>query len=257
MKYFYYACRRRRCGLRVVASEIEDAALGRLREMARDGALVERLVRETNGRMNREKPALEKRLQGLRRALAEVKAEADTLMSGWPASDSNGARTFLMERLDELAQRRRDLEQGIEEAEWSLGRLESEQVSADTIRAALGRFNEVYAQLTPFERKELVRLILHRAEVSDRQIVLELHPIAAPKMVAQGRVRFEAPNWLPELVPQSVLRDAFATRLPSLSRWIRRARRRFNRASRSQRRDDPRLCGASSPPRVTVPKLGC
>ena len=241
VKYFYYACRRHRCGLRVVASEIEDAALGRLREMARDGALVERLVRETNGRMDREKRALQKRLQGLRRALAEVKAEADTLMSGWPASDSNGARTFLMERLDELAQRRRDLEQGIEEAEWSLGRLESEQVSADTIRAALGRFNEVYAQLTPFERKELVRLILHRAEVSDRQIVLELYPIAAPKMA----------------VAQSVLKDVSAIRLPSLSRWIRKARRRFHKAPRAQWRDNASLYGASSPPRVTVPKLGC
>jgi len=50
----------------------------------------------------------------------------------------------------------------------------------------------------PLERKELMRLLLRRAEVSDRQIVLEIYPIATPEMAApQSRSRSEAPNWLP------------------------------------------------------------
>ena len=42
----------------------------------------------------------------------------------------------------------------------------------DTVRASLARFKDVYAQLTPFERRELMRLLLRRAEVSDRQTCL-------------------------------------------------------------------------------------
>ena len=50
----------------------------------------------------------------------------------------------------------------------------------ETVRASLACFKDVYGQLTPFGRRELMRLLLRRAEVSDRQIV-----------------RSEAPNWLP------------------------------------------------------------
>ncbi len=42
------------------------------------------------------------------------------------------------------------------------------------MRASLLRFKDVYAHLTPFERKELLRLLLRRAEVGDRQIVGDL-----------------------------------------------------------------------------------
>ena len=68
----------------------------------------------------------------------------------------------------------------------------------ETVRASLACFKDVYGQLTPFERRELMRLLLRRAEVSDRQIVLEILPVTAPEMAApRSRSRSEAPNWLP------------------------------------------------------------
>lgn len=36
----------------------------------------------------------------------------------------------------------------------------------DTARASLARFKDIHAPLTPFERRELMRLLLRRAEVS-------------------------------------------------------------------------------------------
>ena len=72
-------------------------------------------------------------------------------------------------------------------------------MTAETVRDALARFGEVYACLTPFESKELVRLVLRRAEVGDRQVALELYPVKVQELaVAQSRSRFEPPNWLPE-----------------------------------------------------------
>ena len=71
-------------------------------------------------------------------------------------------------------------------------------MTAETVRASLTRFKDVYAHLTPFERRELMRLLLRRAEVGDRQIVLEIYPVTAPDMaMPQSRSRSEAPNWLP------------------------------------------------------------
>lgn len=54
----------------------------------------------------------------------------------------------------------------------------------ETVRASPACFKDVYGQLTPFERGELMRLLLRRAEVSGRQIALEIYPIATPEMAA-------------------------------------------------------------------------
>ncbi len=76
-----------------------------------------------------------------------------------------------------------------------------------------------------------MRLVLRRAEVGDKQIVLELHGsecsriAQTPEMAtAQSLQRSEPPDWLPGLVPQSVLRDVVTVRLPSLFRWARSQR---------------------------------
>ena len=63
-------------------------------------------------------------------------------------------------------------------------------MTAETVRSALSEASRVCACLTPFEQKELMRLVLHRAEVSERQILLELHAVPAPTLVmAQGLSR--------------------------------------------------------------------
>jgi hypothetical protein len=67
-------------------------------------------------------------------------------------------------------------------------------VEAETVRGALADMHAVYEQLKPFERKELMRLVL------ERQIVLEIHggvcanPAQTPIKSASRSV---APNWLP------------------------------------------------------------
>ena len=73
-------------------------------------------------------------------------------------------------------------------------------VDAATIAAGLAEFREVYGCLKPFEQKELIHLVLRRAEVSDREIVLEINgnvPTVLAGTPAKSASRFETPNWLP------------------------------------------------------------
>ncbi len=64
--------------------------------------------------------------------------------------------------------------------------------------------HEVYEHLRPHERKELMRLLLQRAEVGDRSIVLEIRGAACaglaetPGAPGVGASRYEAPVWLPD-----------------------------------------------------------
>jgi hypothetical protein len=121
--------------------------------------------------MARRKPSLERQRRSLQRTLDEVRAEAAAMLSGWANLEQESGRDFLTERLTELAQRRSDLASGLLE------------------------MNQALAQI---ERLELLRLLLRRAELGDRQVVLEIYPVAAPDMaMPQSRSRSEAPSWLP------------------------------------------------------------
>ena len=197
-RYYYYVCRNGECGLRVAAHEIEDAVTQRIQDIAADDEVLEFLVGDTNKRMLRRRPSLEKQQRGLQRTLDEVRSEADGILSGWADLEQESGRAFLTEKLGELARRRSDLEQGLIEVNQALAQIDEERVTAETVRASVLRFRDVYAHLKPGERKELMRLLLHRAEVADRQIVLEIYPIASPEMaMPQSRSRSEASNWLP------------------------------------------------------------
>ncbi len=198
VKYFYYRCRGADCGLRIAADEIEAAVIGRVRELATAGGLLDRIVEETNKRMARQRPTLLARRRAMQKGLQDVKAEADKVLAEWSALEAEAGRSFLADKLSELAQRRGDLERGMSEVDGGLTRLDHTQVTAKTVREALFCFGEVYACLTPFEKKELVRLVLHRAEVADRQIVLELYPIQVRELTSPIPSRPGTLNWLPE-----------------------------------------------------------
>ena len=66
--------------------------------------------------------------------------------------------------------------------------------------------SEVYACLQPFEQKELMQLILEGAEISERQMMLEIRTGVCVgggrpqirEIGAKGKIRFEAPSWLPD-----------------------------------------------------------
>ena len=131
----------------------------------------------------------------------------------------------MTERLNRLAQRRADLEHGLVDAEEALAGMKRESVSAADVVANLRQFRAIYDCLKPIEQKELMHLVLRRAEVWDNEIVLEINgnvpAVLAGTLVKSGS-RFGTPNWLPGLVSQSVLRDVFQIRLRSLIGWARR-----------------------------------
>jgi len=155
--------------------------------------------------MTRQQPGLVKQRRSHDKSLEEIKAQADALLTQWSAKGQDSGRDFVMDKLAELGRRRGELEHALRETDAALERLDSESVSADTMRATMSRFSEVYDALTPFERKELVRLVVGRVEVGDRQIALDIYPLAAPALAAaNGHPRSEEPNWLPGQVSGNV-----------------------------------------------------
>ena len=172
--YFYYVCRGKDCGLLVIAGEIEDAVIEHIGQLAGEGELLSNVVGETNRRLQRQLTGLAKQQRALQRQLDEVKRGASGLLDSWQSLEASQGREFVTERLGELAQRRQDLERGLRQVEAQQAASRQQVVSIEQVRSALVSIHDVYAALQPYERRELVQLVVHRVELGDRQMVLEI-----------------------------------------------------------------------------------
>ncbi len=114
------------------------------------------------------------------------------------------AGTLVTEKLDTLGQRRRDLEAGIGALDLSMDQIRREAVDEAHVREALAHTAEVFESLPPFRKKELIRLVLTRAEVTRESLKLAYRGRPPDLAVLQGKEkerdgdtsRSETPDWL-------------------------------------------------------------
>lgn len=74
-------------------------------------------------------------------------------------------------------------------------------MDSERVRAALCQVKELFGALKPYEQRELMQLVLHRAEVNEEEITLELYPLTEAglpeKLGAEGDLVRMPPDWLP------------------------------------------------------------
>ena len=75
-----------------------------------------------------------------------------------------------------------DLEHGLAEMQQELDSLDLEAVDTELVRAALGQVKELFGALKPYEQRELMQLVLQRAEVNEREITLEVYALTEDKL---------------------------------------------------------------------------
>jgi hypothetical protein len=85
---------------------------------------------------------------------------------------------FIKEKLNELTSRRAELEAGIAEADEVIRQIQYQVFKEDEVKRALSSMVEIYAQLKPFERRELMGAVLKSARVNEREIMLEIYAIS-------------------------------------------------------------------------------
>jgi vacuolar-type H+-ATPase subunit I/STV1 len=145
--------------------------------VADDQELLDRLTAETNRKLQQSKPKLERQRAGLEQDLKEVQQAADSLVMELMAMDQQTGQGFIREKLNDLGQRRSDLEHGLAEVQQELDSLDREAVDADLVRATLGQIKAVFETLKPYEQRELMQLVLKRAEVNEREVTLDIYAL--------------------------------------------------------------------------------
>ena len=169
--------------------------------LAEDPELLDRLTIETNRKLQQSRPKLEREKAGFEKVLKEVKAMADKLLTELLSMDQQAGQSLVKDKLNELGQRRMDLNHGLEEVQQELDSLDRQAVDTELVRAALGQVKELFGVLKPYEQRELMQLVLKRAEVNEREITLEVFALteaALPENVdAEGDMVRMRPEWLP------------------------------------------------------------
>lgn len=225
-RYYYYRCSNKECKLRTAAAEVEEAVVDRLQLLAEDPGLLETLTAETNKKLQQGRPKLERQQAGLEKDSKEVRAMADKILTELVSLDGQPGQALAREKLNELGQRQLDLEHGLTDVQRELDSLDREAVDVAQVRASLGQVKDLYGALKPYEQKELMQLVLQRAEVNEREITLEVYALTGAEMpgvvAAKGEVVRIVPGWLPGLVSQRTIRASFKCHLPSLTYLHRR-----------------------------------
>jgi hypothetical protein len=88
----------------------------------------------------------------------------------------------------------------------AMGEVERDAVDQRLVVEALGDFSEVFREIKPYEQKELMRLVLHKAILGPDYMKMALYgrpPAIGP--LSGSESRFQTFDWLPGLVSQSAI----------------------------------------------------
>jgi site-specific DNA recombinase len=201
-RYHYYVCKNPNCRFKGPAEEVEGLILERIGQIAKEPATLSSIVAATNEKLRTEIPTLRTQQQHLENELEEVKAKADALISEWTSLAGDDGTSFLKDNLDDLGKRRAQIEESLAAIEIAIGEIDRDMVDAGLVTQALADFSGVFAELKPYEQKELMRLVLHKAILGPDSLKIGLYgrPPEAGQ-VQEGESRFQTFKWLPVCNP--------------------------------------------------------
>jgi len=175
VRYYYYRCKNEECEYKVPAHEIEGIILSRLKELSSRRDILGGIIRFTNGRLQKALPQLKEQKTLLQKELAEIRSFADRIMIEWASLAREENSVILKEKLDELGKRRKDVETGIQTLEEMIGEIQRESVSQELIILALNKVTDVFDHIQPYQQKELLSLVLHKAALAPDSIKVALY----------------------------------------------------------------------------------
>ena len=204
-KHYYYVCKNKECRFKVPAGEVERVVLERIKELSTRSDILEGIVKRTNERLKTELPQLRERKDAFERELGDIKAAATGIIRDRDKIGGEKGEVFIRETLEELGDRRKEVENGIQEVDQAIREIERESVSHRDVMRALSEFSEVFGQIPPYQQREAVKLVVNRVELASDSMKMALYGrVAAVGPVSEG-ARSGILEWLRGLVSQSAV----------------------------------------------------
>jgi site-specific DNA recombinase len=251
VKYYYYLCKNKDCRFKVPASEIEGVIIERIGQLAADPEIMQNIIKTTNEKLQSDLPKMVEQKNVLEADLADVQKTADGIMEQWESLASDDGAVFLKEKLDQLGKRRNQIESALEKIELAVAEIQQDAVDHKLVMKALEDFTDVFNCIPPYQQKDLMRLVLHKAIVSHTSMKIALYGRLPEidKAAHRADSRSQTSTWLPMRHPLPKLLSVFEDFGATSTRKFVLMYSRAASASRIPRPRRPRS------PRGTIPSL--
>ncbi len=173
-EFRYYRCQTRdqkgrgACTSKPLPAEaIEDYVVEQIRAVTADGGLARDVATIVTERVAARRTALSIEKRKLPPEIASLAAEGKRLAEMIGSSEGR-ARTLLEQRLEEVAAQAVRYELRLREVDSEIAALEVTEVEAGWIAECLSAFDSVWEALTPHNRGRLVRAVIDRVEIDEK-----------------------------------------------------------------------------------------
>jgi site-specific DNA recombinase len=180
-RYHYYRCvgimkkPDHPCPVRQVRAEtIDELVMGLVRDAARDPKLIEDAVAEANRMAREQVDPLRKRVEQLRRELAEAEDQAGRVLAQI-LSAGIAASATAKRLLADAEDRQTKLRTSLSQAEGELATRETEHLDHEAMIAAIQGFDVAFDHLTLAEKREFMQLMCKHVELHPDHVVVELY----------------------------------------------------------------------------------
>ena len=173
--YYYYRCKNKDCRFKLPADQLERIVLELIQKIVVNEGTAEEIIKSANEHFIEELPQLKQQKKMLEKELVDVKNYADGIMKKWVTVTSEDSNSILREKLDELAKRRMQIEEGIRSLAMAIDEIKCDLLKKDEIVEALNNFLEVFHTSKPYQQKDLIRLVLQKVLISDEIIKIALY----------------------------------------------------------------------------------
>ncbi len=203
----YYQCTKNShggktaCDMRYVpATEIENAVLKKLKSMAQDKKLLDKIIKEANDSVDSDIGHLKSEKISQENKLKAVKASIDNIINA--ISEGIGKTKSISIKLNELEAQREDLERDIDTLGFEIGKIRQQALNAQVIHQSLVKFSQIYDKAEPMDLKELLPNFVQRIIWKPTEIEIALYdqPIQKgqfPSSNHSGKNALEFVDWLP------------------------------------------------------------
>ncbi|MGB6370481.1 MAG: hypothetical protein WBF68_05560 [Atribacterota bacterium] len=93
----------------------------------------------------------------------------------WSSIITKDSSSIVIEKLDSLGKRKKQIENGIQSLENMISDIERDTINKELVMLTLNKFTEVFDHLQPYKQKELLKLVIHKAILRKNEIKIALY----------------------------------------------------------------------------------
>ena len=207
-RYFYYECTSiqhrgcRVCSVRSINAEIlEELVIRRIEEISRDEILLQRIVSKASGEASSEIRRLENKRILLKLRIRELGKKASLFTNKLITIKGQSAERFIFKEIERLGEELKGLEEELKEVEFKIDRWKEYVLNAEVIKDSFRYFLRIFPQLSPQEKKSLIRLLVKEVIFSNEEVVIDFFEVPEEELRLEfiQKISFDQPfKWLPE-----------------------------------------------------------